>query len=82
MSSFKWEGSLPGDCKEDSRSGKGGVHSFPAPYSAPEFSHLQNKRLSTCFVCFFKDFIYLFMRDTEREAEGEAGSAVGSLMRD
>ena len=34
---------------------------------------------------FFKDFVYLFMRDTEREAEtqaeGEAGSS-GSPMRD
>ena len=26
---------------------------------------------------FFKDFIYLFMRDTEREAEGESGSLQG-----
>ena len=37
---------------------------------------------------FFKDFIYFFMTDTEREAEtqaeGEAGSCrdAGSLMRD
>ena len=39
---------------------------------------------------FFKDFIYLFMRDTERErereaetqAEGEAGSMQGALMWD
>ena len=32
----------------------------------------------TCLFFFFKDFIYLFMRDTERmaetQAEGEAGS--------
>ena len=37
-------------------------------------------------IIFFKDFIYLFMRDTEREAEtqaeGEAGSMRESLMRD
>ena len=26
------------------------------------------------FYLFLKDFIYLFMRDTQREAEGEAGS--------
>ena len=36
------------------------------------------------FLLFFKDFIYLFMRDTEREgeaetqAEGEAGSMQGA----
>ena len=30
-----------------------------------------------CFV-FFKDFIYIFMRDTERDAEGEAGSPQGA----
>ena len=34
------------------------------------------------FKIFFKDFIYLFMRDTEREAgmqaEGEAGSPEGA----
>ena len=34
-------------------------------------------------ICFFKDFIYLLMRDTEREAEiqvegGEAGSMQGA----
>ena len=33
--------------------------------------------LFLCFFLFFKDFIYLFMRDTEREAEGEAGSPEG-----
>ena len=38
------------------------------------------------FFFFFKDFIYLFIRDTETEAEtqteGEAGSLQGSLMHD
>ena len=37
------------------------------------------------FILFFKDFIYLFMRDTEREAEtqaeGEAGSMQGARCR-
>ena len=28
---------------------------------------------------FFKDFIYLFMRDTEREAETEAEGEAGSM---
>ena len=28
---------------------------------------------------FFKDFIYLFMRDTEREAETQAEAEAGSL---
>ena len=28
---------------------------------------------------FFKDFIYLFMRDTEREAETQAEGEAGSL---
>ena len=34
-----------------------------------------------CFVLvlFFKDFIYLFMRDTEREAETQAEGEAGSL---
>ena len=34
------------------------------------------------FICLFKDLIYLFMRDTEKEAEtlaeGEAGSLQGA----
>ena len=39
---------------------------------------------ASVFCFFFKDFIYLFMRDTEREtetetqAEGEAGSLQGA----
>ena len=38
------------------------------------------------FLFFFKDLIYLFMKDTQKEsetqAEGEAGSLQGSPMRD
>ena len=30
-------------------------------------------------IIFFKDFIYLFMRDTQREAETQAEGEVGSL---
>ena len=30
---------------------------------------------------FFKDFIYLFMRDTEREAETQAEGEAGSMQR-
>ena len=30
-------------------------------------------------LIFFKDFIYLFMRDTEREAETQAEGEAGSL---
>ena len=30
------------------------------------------------FIYFFKDFIYLFMRDTQREAETQAGSMQGA----
>ena len=41
------------------------------------------KILFNIYVLFiFKDFIYLFMRYTEREAEGEAGSHAGSPMWD
>ena len=31
------------------------------------------------FLFFFKDFIYLFMRDTEREAETQAEGEEGSM---
>ena len=45
--------------------------------------NLYNVKFSPIFL-FLKDFVYLFMRDTEIEAEaetkGEAGS--GSLMQD
>ena len=37
---------------------------------------------TSCFFFFLQDFIYLFMRDTQREAEtqgeGEAGSLQGA----
>ena len=42
-------------------------------YHIPILLHITN---------FFKDFICLFMRDTETQAEGEAGSIKGSLMWD
>ena len=32
-------------------------------------------------LSFFKDFIYLFIRDTEREAETQAEGEAGSLLR-
>ena len=31
------------------------------------------------FILFFKDFVYLFMRDPEREAETQAEGEAGSL---
>ena len=31
------------------------------------------------YLVFFKDFIYLFMRDREREAEKQAEGEVGSI---
>ena len=38
------------------------------------------KPCSTCRFFFFKkDFIYLFMRDTDREAETQAEGEAGSL---
>ena len=33
-------------------------------------------------MSFFKDFIYLFMRDTEREAETQAEGEAGSMHRE
>ena len=46
------------------------------------FHSLQMELLRSTLTCLFKDFIYLFMRDTQREAEtqaeGEAGSLQGS----
>ena len=40
---------------------------------------LSNVKMQACFnFIFFKDFIYLFMRDTETQAEGEAGSLQGT----
>ena len=35
--------------------------------------------MSLSFLFFFKDFIYLFMRDTEREAETQAEGEAGFL---
>ena len=35
----------------------------------------------TMTIFFSKDFIYLFMSDTERGAEGEAGSSQGARLR-
>ena len=32
-----------------------------------------------CFFLFLKDCIYLFMRDTKREAETQAGGEAGSM---
>ena len=31
------------------------------------------------FLLFFKDFIYLFLRDTQREAETQAEGEAGSM---
>ena len=45
-----------------------------------------DNRILILLFCFFKDFIYLFMRDTHREAktqaEGEAGSLQGTQSQD
>ena len=35
--------------------------------------------LEALFYFFFKDFIYLFMRDSEREAETQAAEEAGSM---
>ena len=40
---------------------------------------MRNDKMSWVSVFFFKDFIYLFMRDTEREAETQAEGEAGSL---
>ena len=37
--------------------------------------------LLVLFLLFFKDFIYLFMRDTEREAETQTEGEAGSMQR-
>ena len=37
--------------------------------------------IPTPFIYFFKDFIYLFMRDTEREAETQAEGEAGPMQR-
>ena len=41
-----------------------------------KISHSSFKRIE---MNFFKDFIYLFMGDTEREAETQAGREAGSM---
>ena len=38
-----------------------------------------NENRSKLYKTFFKDFIYLFMRDTQREAERQAEGEAGSL---
>ena len=40
---------------------------------------LKSESLSQPIFFFFKDFIYLFMRDTEREAETQAEGEAGSM---
>ena len=40
---------------------------------------IAEKKKSSAKLFFFKDFIYLFMRDTETQAKGEAGSLQGAL---
>ena len=42
--------------------------------------HIQKMNLNTCLRSFFfKAFIYLFMRDTQREAETQAEGEAGSM---
>ena len=47
--------------------------------SAPRDVFYIMAKCSDFYFFFFLDFIYLFMRDTEREAETQAGGEAGSL---
>ena len=38
----------------------------------PQMEHYKPKSMFSFFIVFFKDVIYLFMRDTQREAETQA----------
>ena len=53
-----------------------------ASYGSPVGAKPKSDFPILLFLLFFKDFMYLFMRDTEREAdtqaEGEAGSLQGA----
>ena len=57
-------------------------HAFMMLYKAC-FHHALYNSWDFCFlylpIIFFKDFIYLFMRDTEREAETQAKGEAGSM---
>ena len=41
--------------------------------------YIISKHIVICFCLFFKDFIYSFMRDTEKEAETQAEGEAGSM---
>ena len=53
------------------------LHTFDPTVLTPEVPHFPRQ---SHFVYFLKRF-YLFMREAETQAEGEAGSSMGSLMR-
>ena len=64
------------------------MQAIPAQGDVKEFCQVENIKTS-CNILpipsqinnnnFLKDFIYLFMRDTEREAETQAEGKVGSM---
>ena len=51
-----------------------GTQNFDYPHNGILFSNEKERRTEICYkgdkyFFFFKDFIYLFMRDTQKEAE-------------
>ena len=52
-------------------------HSNGKEKKARETTHIRQNRLYY-FIIFFKDFVYLFMRDTQREEETQAEAETGS----
>ena len=73
--------------RSDSRTGDCGSNILMGPPPPPRNLKLAQLGLTSLLysfhsILFFKDFIYLFMRDTEREAgtqaEGETGSMQGA----
>ena len=64
--------------------GKCGISGLLNPQNLVNYKHKSSIFFYTivAFIfIFFKDFIYLFMRDTETQAEGEAGSPRGAWCR-
>ena len=74
----------PGSCPEPKADAQPLSHPgiwASSPISCP--SLLDPLRLMACplglFIYLFKDFIYLFMRDTQKEAETQAEGEAGSM---
>ena len=58
--------------------------SLKSPGGSPKTKQTAQNKTKPSFSFFFKDFIYLFMRDAEGEAEtqaeGEAGSTIDQMV--